>query len=135
MRVLKLTIAFLYAGFSVTRVCLSADMLAVVHKSVAKAPEELVAPDSGSPDCRLSGGDILSAYKKSYPDAVAMHFDGNSFMTFSHAKQALLRPRYIVGVSCVIICDYTSVLYLCYFLLARILSMFDSLGVSPASDN
>lgn len=98
MRVLKLTIAFLYAGFSATRVCLSADMLAVVHKSVAKAPEELVAPDSGSPDCRLSGGDILSAYKKSYPDAVAMHFDGNSFMTFSHAKQALLRPRTFSGV-------------------------------------
>lgn len=69
-------------------------MLAVVHKSVAKAPAELVAPDGGSPDSRCHGSEILAAYKKSYPDAMAMHFDRDSFMAFSHSKQALLRPRY-----------------------------------------
>ena len=73
-------------------------MLAVVHKSVAKAPEELVAPDSGSPDRRCNGEEILTAYKKSYPDAMAMHFDGDSFMAFTHSKQALLRPRFVASV-------------------------------------
>ncbi|XP_024391635.1 stem-specific protein TSJT1 [Physcomitrium patens] len=73
-------------------------MLAVVHKSVAKAPAELVAPDGGSPDSRCHGSEILAAYKKSYPDAMAMHFDRDSFMAFSHSKQALLRPRTFCGV-------------------------------------
>lgn len=68
-------------------------MLAVVHKSVAKAPAELVAPESGSPDCRCQGNEILTAYKKSYPESIAMHFDGDSFMAFTHSQQALLRPR------------------------------------------
>lgn len=68
-------------------------MLAVVHKSVAKAPAELVAPESGSPDRRCNGEAILSAYKNIYPDAMAMHFDGDSFMALSHSKQALTRPR------------------------------------------
>lgn len=66
-----------------------------MHKSVAKAPAELVAPDSGSPDARCQGGEILTAYKKSYPDAMAMHFDGDSFMAFTHSQQALLRPRFV----------------------------------------
>ena len=70
-------------------------MLAVVHNSVAKAPVELIAPDGGSPDSRCRGSEILSAYKKSYPDAVSMHFDGDSLMALSHEKQALLRPRYV----------------------------------------
>lgn len=73
-------------------------MLAVVHKSVAKAPEELVAPDSGSPDSRYHASEILTAYKKSYPDAVSMHFDGDSFMAFTQAHQALLRPRCVASV-------------------------------------
>lgn len=68
-------------------------MLAVVHKSVAKAPAELAAPESGSPDARCQGSEILTAYKNFYPDAVAMHFDGDSFMAFTHSKQQLLRPR------------------------------------------
>lgn len=38
--------------------------------------------------------EILAAYKKSYTDAVAMHFDGDSFMALSHKRQALLRSRY-----------------------------------------
>lgn len=69
-------------------------MLAVVHKSVAKAPAELAAPESGSPDARCQGSEILTAYKNFYPDAVAMHFDGDSFMAFTHSKQQLLRPRF-----------------------------------------
>ncbi|KAG0588166.1 hypothetical protein KC19_2G221600 [Ceratodon purpureus] len=68
-------------------------MLSVVHESVAKAPAELLAPDSGSSDNRLQASEILAAYKKSYTDAVAMHFDGDSFMALSHERQALLRPR------------------------------------------
>jgi hypothetical protein len=68
-------------------------MLAVVHKSVAKAPAELLAPDGGSPGSRCQASEILSAYKKTYQDAVVMHFDGDSFMALSHEKQALLRPR------------------------------------------
>lgn len=68
-------------------------MLAVIHKNVAKAPAELVAPDSGGPDARCHGSEILADYKLSYPDAMAMHFDKDSFMAFSHSHQALLRPR------------------------------------------
>jgi hypothetical protein len=75
-------------------------MLAVVHKSVAEAPVELLAPDSGSPDNRFQANEILTAYMKSYPDAVAMHFDGDSFMALSHKKQALLRPRYVANILC-----------------------------------
>lgn len=73
-------------------------MLAVVHKSVAEAPAELLAPESGSPDSRCQASEVLDAYKKSYPDAVVMHFDGNSLMAVSHTKQALLRPRYVASI-------------------------------------
>lgn len=69
-------------------------MLAVVHKSVAKAPKELTAPDCGSPDCRVAGNEIVSAYKNSYTDAVSMQFDGETSMAFTHSRQSLLRPRY-----------------------------------------
>jgi hypothetical protein len=72
----------------------SVKMLAVVHKSVAKAPKELSAPDSGSPDCRVAGNEIVSAYKNSYTDAVSMQFDGETSMAFTHSRQSLLRPRY-----------------------------------------
>jgi len=68
-------------------------MLAVVHKSVAKAPKELTAPDGGSPDCRVAGNEIVSAYKNSYTDAVSMQFDGDTSMAFTHSRQSLVRPR------------------------------------------
>lgn len=73
-------------------------MLAVVHKSVAKAPKELSAPDSGSPDCRVAGNEIVSAYKNSYTDAVSMQFDGDTSMAFTHTRQSLLRPRCAVDL-------------------------------------
>lgn len=81
-------------------------MLAVVHKSVAKAPKELTAPDSGSPDCRVAGSEIVSAYKNSYTDAVSMHFDGDTSMAFTHSRQSLLRPRYAMDLCfrCVFSC-------------------------------
>jgi len=70
-------------------------MLAVVHKSVAQAPEELSVPEViGSPDClTTTGNDLLSNFKAAYPDAMSLHFDGNSAMAFTHKNQSLLRPR------------------------------------------
>lgn len=88
-------------------------MLAVVHKSVAKPPAELAAPESGSPDCRCQGSEILTAYKKSYPDAMAMQFDGDSFMAFTHSKQALLRPRFVAGVPVSLLSRFTCVFLIC----------------------
>ncbi|KAH9545389.1 hypothetical protein CY35_12G045400 [Sphagnum magellanicum] len=75
-------------------------MLAVVHKSVAQAPEELSVPEViGSPDClTTTGNDLLSNFKAAYPDAMSLHFDGNSAMAFTHKNQSLLRPRTLAVV-------------------------------------
>jgi hypothetical protein len=70
-------------------------MLAVIHKSIAHAPEELSVPEASSPDCRTKGGELLAKFQVAYPDAMSVHFDGNSAMAFTHKNQALLRPRYI----------------------------------------
>jgi hypothetical protein len=68
-------------------------MLAVIHKSVAHAPEELSVPQVTDPDSGTKGGDLLNKFKVAYPDAMSVHFDGNSAMAFTHKNQALLRPR------------------------------------------
>jgi len=69
-------------------------MLAVIHKSVAHAPEELSVPQVSDPDSGTKGGDLLNKFKVAYPDAMSVHFDGNSAMAFTHKNQALLRPRF-----------------------------------------
>jgi len=68
-------------------------MLAVIHKSIAHAPEELSVPEASSPDCRTKRGELLAKFQVAYPDAMSVHFDGNSAMAFTHKNQALLRPR------------------------------------------
>jgi hypothetical protein len=87
-------------------------MLAVIHKSIAHAPEELSVPEASSPDCRTKGGELLAKFQVAYPDSMSVHFDGNSAMAFTHKNQALLRPRYIY-CHFLSACKLSSVICLC----------------------
>ncbi|EFJ27503.1 hypothetical protein SELMODRAFT_147956 [Selaginella moellendorffii] len=70
-------------------------MLAVFHKSVAEAPQELNPKDSSNGS---SAVEVAEGFVRAFPQAVQIQADKNCKMIYSHSQQALLRPRSFAAV-------------------------------------
>ncbi|KAL2612436.1 hypothetical protein R1flu_024128 [Riccia fluitans] len=67
-------------------------MLALFNGKVASPPKEITVQGD---DSRKHDREIVDGFKAQFPGAVAVEIDGKCTMSYSHANQQLLRPRYM----------------------------------------
>jgi hypothetical protein len=68
-------------------------MLAVFDKSVAKSPEALQSPESGSVSA-LKDGFLAQHFASVHPSSVTVNLGSSGLFAYSNDKQNPLLPRY-----------------------------------------
>jgi len=69
-------------------------MLAIFNSSVASGPEELRIPGDRSPNYpKKDSADLLSSFIDAFPQAISLKVKDMGDMSYTHAKQDLLKPR------------------------------------------
>jgi hypothetical protein len=69
-------------------------MLAVFSGAVVGVPAELVAAGSRTPSPKTRASELVTRFLGGADPAVSMHLGDLGSIAYSHANQALLRPRY-----------------------------------------
>lgn len=70
-------------------------MLAVFSGEVVGVPAELVAAGSRTPSPKTRASELVGRFLGTSDPAVSMQLGDLGHLAYSHANQALLRPRYI----------------------------------------
>lgn len=64
-------------------------MLAIFSDAIARCPEALSSP--GSAMC--SSSELAAKFQSKHPQLASVGFEGNSYMAYTHERQAFLTPR------------------------------------------